>query len=112
MAYNEFLADRVREAVAHQSTLEEKKMMGGVCFLVDGKMLAGIVKDDLMVRLDPARQEEALQKPGCREMDFTKRPMSGFVFVDSTGLASDEDLAYWIDLALEFNPKAKRTKKK
>lgn len=112
MAYNEKLADRMRRALAHQKTVEEKKMMGGLTFMVNSKMCVGVSKDDLMVRLDPVVYDAALQKKGCREMDFTGKPMKGFVFVDSEGTSNKKDLNYWIDLALDFNRRSKASKKK
>lgn len=113
MAYDEFLTDRIRKAFHDQHAyFEEKKMMGGVCFLVEGKMCAGVVKDKLMARIDPDIQEHVLSRKGCREMDFTHRPMKGFVFVEPEGTDLDEDLEYWVKLCLEFNPRAKASNKK
>ena len=111
MAYNEDLANRVRIAINHLSKVEEKKMMGGLTFMVNGKMCMGILGDDLMARIDPEVYEIALQKKGCREMDFTGRPMKGFVFVGPTGTESKQDFDYWIRLTLDFNKKAKASKK-
>ncbi|MEW6307299.1 MAG: TfoX/Sxy family protein [Verrucomicrobiota bacterium] len=111
MAYDEQLAARVRTHFAARSvSFEEKRMMGGLCFLVDGKMCVGVEKERLMARIDPAAYESALQRKGCRPMDFTGRPMRGFVFVVGEGYASDRDLAAWLDLALEFNPRAQSSK--
>ena len=87
-------------------------MMGGLCFMVDGKMCVGVEKARLMARIDPAIYEKALGRKGCVPMDFTGRPMRGFVFVQAEGYASDHDLASWLDLALEFNPHAKSSKKR
>lgn len=113
MAYNEFLADRIGLILKEkQVSFEEKKMMGGLCYMVNDKMCVGIIKDNLMARIDPEIYEEALQKEGCREMDFTKRPMKGYVYVDPVATDMDEQLEYWIQLALDFNPKAKSSKKK
>ncbi len=113
MAYDEFLAGRIRRALEeHGIFYEEKKMMGGVCYLVNGKMCLGITKDKLMARIDPEKYDEALSKKGGREMDFTGRPMKGFVFVEPEGFDLETDLDYWVRLALEFNPKAKLSKKK
>ena len=113
MAYDEFLTDRIRKAFQDQNAIfEEKKMMGGVCFLVDGKMAAGVVKNRLMARIDPDIYDQALTRKGCVEMDFTRKPMKGFVFVESEGTDLDTDLDYWIRLCLDFNPKAKASKKK
>ncbi len=90
---------------------EPKRMFGGVCFLVDGKMCLGIVDDSLMVRFDPERSEELLSRPGARMMDFTKRPMKGYAFVGPEGHRDNAWLSKWIDLALEFNPRARSSKK-
>lgn len=112
MAYNEKLADRVREQMSGQSKLEEKRMMGGLTFMVNGKMCVGILNDDLMVRLAPEVYDEALERPGCRAMDFTGKPMKGFVFVDPEGTKGVKQLSYWISLGLDFNKRAKASKKK
>jgi hypothetical protein len=113
MAYDEYLAERVRRMFAERHVLfDEKRMMGGLCFMVDGKMCIGVEKDHLMARIDPAVYDEALTKKGCAAMDFTGRPMRGFVFVIPEGLSSNADLAAWIDLALDFNPRAVASKKK
>lgn len=113
MAYNEFLADRIAQTLReHQVNFKEKKMFGGLTFLVDDKMCVGIVKEELMVRIDPEQQELALQREGCRLMDFTGRPMKGFMMIDAIGFDMDEDLEFWIKMALEFNPKAKQSKKR
>ena len=80
--------------------------------MIDEKMCVGIVKESLMARIDPDIYEDSLERKGCREMDFTKRPMKGFVFVDPEGYDMDTDLEYWIDLALEYNPRAKSSKNK
>lgn len=107
MAYNEKLADRIRVLLSSQPKVEEKKMMGGLTFMVNKKMCVGILGDDLMARIDPLIYESALQRKGCREMDFTGKPMKGFVFVNGEGTTSKRDLNFWIDLALQFNKKAK-----
>jgi len=87
-------------------------MMGGLTFMVNGKMCVGVLRDDLMVRLDPEVYEKALRRKGCREMDFTGKPMKGFVFVSKEGTRRKAELDYWIGLALDFNKKAKPAKKK
>ena len=94
MVYDEKLAERVRKTLIHQKAIEEKKMMGGLTFMVNGKMCVGILKDDLMVRLNPEVYDAALKKEGCRKMDFTGRPMKGFVFVGSKGTDNKKDLDY------------------
>ncbi len=111
MAYDEKLAARVRSLLSGQRTVVEKKMMGGLTFMVNDKMCVGILNDDVMARIDPDIHETALSKKGCREMDFTGRPMKGFVFVGPEGTSSKKDLEYWIGLAVEFNKKAKPSRK-
>jgi TfoX/Sxy family transcriptional regulator of competence genes len=113
MAYDEFLADRIRNTLKYkQISFEEKKMFGGICFLVDDKMCMGVVKNDVMVRIDPENQNDYLQESGCRPMDFTKRPMKGFLFVGPEGVDMDQDLEKWTNRCLDFNPKATSSKKK
>lgn len=112
MAYNELLNDRIREALADQSEVEEKYMFGGVCYMVNGKMCVGVSKNDMMCRLDPEIVESVLEKPGARLMDFSGKPMKGFVFVDIDGLNKQSDFDYWIKLCLDYNPFAKASKKK
>lgn len=112
MAYNQKIAARIRASLIDLPDIEEKEMMGGIAFLYHGKMCVGVVKDDLMCRIDPAVYDEALEKRGCRPMDFTNRPMKGWIFVDETGLKSKKDFDYWIGLALEFNKDAKKSKKR
>ena len=113
MAYDEKLAARVRDFFEQRKAkFAEKPMMGGLCFLVADKMCVGVEKERLMVRLDPEIYEAALKRKGCVPMDFTGRPMRGFVFVKHEGYSTARDLASWLDLALEFNPKAKSSKKR
>ena len=113
MGYDENLADRVREriAVSHKN-IEEKKMFGGLCFMVNNKMCVGVEKERLMLRIDPVKYEEVMQKEGCTPMDFTGKPMKGFVFVDTDVLRTKKQLDYWVSLALEYNKIAKASKKK
>lgn len=113
MAYNEKLADRVREiiAVTHNIT-EEKKMFGGLCFMVNDKMCVGVEKERLMVRLDPVKYDKVMEKEGCMPMDFTGKIMKGYVFVDIAALNTKKKLEYWIQLALDYNKIAKASKKK
>ena len=113
MAYNEELAMRVRKVLApHKKHIEEKNMMGGLTFMLRDKMCVGVLKDELMCRIDPEIHELAIKRKGCHTMDFTKKPMKGFVFVDSKGTGSQKDLEYWIGLSVEFNARAKSSKKK
>lgn len=113
MAYNEKLADRTREIISlTHKNIEEKKMFGGLCFMVNDKMCVGVEQERLMVRIDPARYDEAMEKEGCRPMDFTGKVMKGYVFVDIEALNTKKKLEYWIRLALEYNKIAKASKKK
>lgn len=113
MPYDEKLADKTREliAVTHKN-IEEKKMFGGLCFMVNDKMCVGVEQNRLMVRLDPAVYEQALEKNGCVPMDFTGKVMKGYVFVDKSVLLTKKQLEYWIKLALDFNKIAKSSKKR
>jgi TfoX/Sxy family transcriptional regulator of competence genes len=112
MAYDEFLAERIERVYQERRVpFVAKRMFGGVCFLVDDKMCAGVLKQDLMIRVDPARNEEELKKPGARPMDLSGKSMKGFIMVDPAYIDMDEDLEYWINLAMEYNPKAKASKK-
>ncbi len=112
MAYNEQLANRVRERLAELPDVEEKKMMGGLVFMVNDKMCVGIMKNELMCRVDAGFHEKAVEMNGCRTMDFTKRPMTGYVMVDETGMKTNKEFDFWINLALEFNKIAKSSKRK
>ena len=113
MAYHEKLADRTREIIAMtHSNVEEKRMFGGLCFMINDKMCVGVEKDRLMVRLDPAIYEDVIEKEGCRPMDFTGRIMKGYVFVDIEALNTKKKLSYWISLALAFNKTAKASAKR
>jgi TfoX/Sxy family transcriptional regulator of competence genes len=113
MAYDEKLAARVRERIAEtQQHVEEKKMFGGLCFMVNDKMCVGVEKERLMLRIDPEKCEEAMEKEGCRPMDFTGKPMKGYVFVDTDVVRTKKQLDYWIGLALDYNKIAKVSKKK
>jgi TfoX/Sxy family transcriptional regulator of competence genes len=113
MAYDEKLADRVREIIAEtHKNIEEKKMFGGLCFMVDDKMCVGVEKERLMLRLDPGKYDDLIEKEGCNPMDFTGKPMKGYVFVDKDALQTKKQLYYWINLALEYNKIAKPSKKK
>jgi TfoX/Sxy family transcriptional regulator of competence genes len=112
MAYNEQLNNRIRESLQHLSGLEEKHMFGGTCFMLNGKMCVGVVKDEMMCRIDPEVYEESLEKDGCREMVFTGKPMKGYVFVNESGMKTKKQFDHWIGLCLEFNKKAKASSKK
>ena len=108
MAYDEDVAYRIRAALADQDGahptygVTEKKMFGGLAFMVNGHMCCGLTTEDLMVRVGPEQYEECLAQPHAREMDFTGRPMKGMIYVDSEGYDSDEDLQAWVDRGLAF----------
>jgi TfoX/Sxy family transcriptional regulator of competence genes len=113
MAYDEKLADRTREMIAlTQKNVEEKKMFGGLCFMVNDKMCIGVEKERLMLRIGPERYDEAMEKEGCQPMDFTGKVMKGYVFVDADAVTTKKKLEYWVALALEYNKIAKASKKK
>lgn len=113
MAYDSYLAERITQVLKQKSTnFKEMKMMGGIAFMVNDKMCVGIINNDLMARLDPDIYEEALNRKGVREMDFTKKPMKGWIYISPNGIDTDKELASWIQLALDYNPKAKSSKKK
>jgi len=112
MAYNQILANRIREQLQHFASIEEKEMMGGLCFMLNDKMCVGVFKDELMCRLDPELYEEALEKTGCHQMDFTGKPMKGWVLVENSGMKTVAELNYWIGLAIDYNKHAKSSKKK
>jgi TfoX/Sxy family transcriptional regulator of competence genes len=102
MAYDEILADRVRTALARRRGVVEKRMFGGMAFMLNGNMSWGIVKDQLMVRVGPKAFEEALTQKHAKPMDFTGRPMKGMVYVDAKGIRTDEDLKTWVDRGVAF----------
>lgn len=121
MAYDEYLADRIRQQLKEKrSPFDEMKMMGGLCFKVDNKMLCGIHIDKkygdslLMARIGELAYENEILKAACLPMDFTGRPMRGYIFVTPDGFDSEDDLSHYLDLCLAFNPlaKASRPKKK
>jgi len=112
MAYNEPLTNRIREALAHLPKVEEKKMFRGVTFMVNGKMCISVGNDEIMCRIDPDIVEAVLEKSGCRPMIHGGRTMKGFVFVNEESIRSKKEFNYWIDLALDFNKKAKISAKK
>ena len=110
MAYDEELADRVRVELADEPGLTERKMFGGLAFMLSGNMACGIVKDELMLRLGAAGTDAALEEPHVRQMDFTGRPMTGMVYVEPAGL-DGAALRRWVEQAAGFAgslpPKAK-----
>ncbi|MBX2829396.1 MAG: TfoX/Sxy family protein [Flavobacteriaceae bacterium] len=119
MAYDQYTADRIKNFLEHRKVdYYAKAMMGGLLFMVDEKMYCGIHYDKkkqtdlLMARIGEDAAIEAMQKDGCHPMDFTGRPMKGYVFVTPDGYDSEEDLEYYLQKCLDFNPLAKRSKKR
>lgn len=113
MAYDEYQEERINRILKEKNAdYYSKKMMGGLCYMMDDKMLCGIVKDQLMARIGLEAYEEALSMDHVNEMNFTGRAMKGYVFIDGPGIDMDEDLEYWIQKCIDFNPLAKSSKKK
>lgn len=102
MSYNTQLAGRIRKILAGRKGFSEKMMFGGMSFMLNGKMCCGVIHDDLVVRVEPERFEKVLSNPHTRPMDFTGRPLQGFVYVDPRGYKTDKDLAEWIKLGINF----------
>ena len=119
MAYDELMADRIRIIFDDKKvSFSEKKMFSGLCFMVDDKMCCGIHYDKkkemdlLMARIGEDAAEREKDRKGCHPMDFTGRPMKGYVFISPEGFESEEDLSFWIQLCVDFNPLAKASKKR
>lgn len=113
MSYDVKLADRIREIIAAKDkNVEEKKMFGGLCFIVNEKMCVCVKNDKVMLRLDPGKFEEFIENQGCKPMDMGGKIMKGFLFVDAEMLTTKKKLEYWLKQALEYNVIAKATKKK
>jgi hypothetical protein len=102
MAYDEELAERVRELLGLHGEVSERRMFGGVGFLVAGNMACGVIGDDLIVRVGPDQAEQALRDPNAREFDFTGRPMKGWVYVTPAGTSADDDLEGWVEAGAGF----------
>lgn len=102
MAYDEGLAERIRAVVMDRPNTAEKKMFGGIAFMLNDYMFVGINQDLLMARVGPDNYPDALAQPHVREMDFTGRSMKGYVFVEPAGIEEDAQLQYWVDLCTGF----------
>ena len=102
MAFDESLAARIRDALARRRNIEEKKMFGCVCFLLNGNALAGVWKDRLIARLGPDEGEAALREPHVRAFDITGKPMRNWIAVEPEGVEADDQLTGWIEQALKF----------
>lgn len=103
MTYDEGLAQRIRELLAEQPGLSEKKMFGGIGFLFYGNMACGVIKNDLIVRVGPENYENALTLPHTRKFDFTGRPMKGWLVVANEGLEEDDNLSEWVQRGVRFS---------
>jgi TfoX/Sxy family transcriptional regulator of competence genes len=112
MAYNEEIAERIRSVLAGTKNLVEKKMFGGVAFLVNEKMCLGVDKDDIMLRCEPEMMQELLSKKGARPFDLTGKPMKGWLLVGAQGTSSKKDFDFWVKIAVEANKKAATASKK
>lgn len=113
MAYNEILAERILTVLDNKNIpFEQKKMFGGLCILVDDKMCIGVIKDDLMARVGEEAELKHQHDEGVRPMDFTKKRMKGYLYVNNTALVREDELELWVDRCLDFNPRAKSSKKK
>lgn len=113
MAYDEYLQERIEIVLNEKKVIfQARKMMGGLCYMIDDKMCFGIVKSDFMARVGEEAYGELIELEGAKPMDFTKRPMKGYLFVAPEGVDYYKDLEFWIEKCLEFNPKAVKSKKK
>jgi hypothetical protein len=102
MAYDATLADRLKKALSDFSGVTERRMFGGLAFMLEGHMCCGVVGDEVVVRVGPDAYSSALARPHAREMDFTGKPLKGFVYVGPQGVATDVDLRAWIARAVQF----------
>jgi TfoX/Sxy family transcriptional regulator of competence genes len=102
MAYDEALANRIRDVLRDRDDVAERKMFGGLAFMVGGRMACGVVHDDLMVRVGSDAHDDALREAHTRPMDFTGRPSRGMVYVAPAGVADDADLARWVERGVAF----------
>ena len=102
MAYDEGLSQRIRELLTDAPAVDEKKMFGGLAFMVNGNMAVGVTGSELMVRVGADNYESALAEPHVRPMDFTGKPLRGFVYVDAKGYETDAGLEKWVSRAVDF----------
>jgi len=112
MAYNQKLANRIREALVHLPKVEEKKMFGGLAFMVNGKMCITVGEDRIMCRIDPAIHDETISKSGIRTVKMGGREYKGYIHINEEVIRTKKEFDYWIELALDFNKIAKASKKK
>ncbi len=113
MAYSETLSDRIADKLEERQVMNEpKRMFGGICYMVRDKMCIGVSQDRLMVRIDPDVMEEVVTTKGAEQVAMGGRKMKGFIYVHPEGYDLESDFDHWIDLALDYNPRAKSSKKK
>ena len=112
MAYNEKLADKLRKALSKISNLEEKKMFGGLAFLVNEKMCINVSGDNLMCRFNPILEDKISKKKGYKKVIMKGRKIKGYCYVEPEGFNTKKDFDFWINLCLEFNHKARSIKSK
>jgi len=112
MSYNEYLANRIAEKLMDLADVEEKVMFSGLVFMVNGKMCIGVMKDKIMLRINPDSLISLSDKDGWENMIMGGKQMKGYILVSEDVINQDKELDYWINLALEFNPLAKASKKK
>lgn len=111
--YDILLEDRINHFLKSKNiAFESKKMMGGLCYMVDQKMCVGIIKNELMARVGELMAEKCVKRKHCRPMDFTGKPLKGYIYVTAEGIDKNADLEYYLNIALAFNPEAKSSKKK
>ncbi len=112
MAYNEALTNRIRESISTIPKVEEKKMFRGIAFMVDGKLCITVGDDEIMLRIDPVLHEKLVESEGCRSVIMRGRITKGYIYVHENLVKNQKDLEYWISLALDFNKRAKASKKR
>lgn len=112
MAYDEELAQRIAAILKGRRGVSNKKMFGGIAFMINGNMAVGVNESDLMLRVGKDQYEELLEKEGVREMDFTGKALKGFIYVDETGYKNDTELEEWMNYAIEFAESLPKKEKK
>lgn len=112
MAINEKLTNKIREALISIDNVEEKKMFSGIAFMVNNKLCIAVRKDNIMLRIDPSMHDDLVEKEGCSEMIMKGKSLNGYVVVHELALTTKKQIDYWVNLALDYNPKAEVSKKK
>ncbi|MFH1300155.1 MAG: TfoX/Sxy family protein [Planctomycetota bacterium] len=102
MAYDENLAQRVHQLLHRRTGFSQRKMFGGICFMLHGNMCCGVTQHELMLRLGEKNAFKALEMPHTREMDFTGKPLKSMIYVEQSGFEEDDDLKYWVNQAVKF----------